>query len=106
MRLVSFKKNQVLIVTFLTRCYIFSNDIEVLDQPSTSVVKSEPEEPAPSRTRQTVDSDDEDDHTNYLAPDPDPKRVRTGEETHYIPNEYSVVQRKFGIIKGENTVEQ
>ena len=48
-------------MTFLAPCYISSNDIEALEQPSTSVVKSEPEEPAPSRTRLTVDSDDEDD---------------------------------------------
>ena len=93
-------------MTFLTRCYIFSNDIEALEQPSKSVVKSEPEEPAPSRKRVTVDSDDEDDDINYLVPEPDSKRFRTGEETHYIPDEYAVVQRKFGIIKGENAVEQ
>ena len=55
-------------MTFLALCYISSNDIEALEQPSTSIVKSEPaEEPGPSRKRPTVDSDDEDDDTNiYL----------------------------------------
>ena len=59
-------------MTFLTRCYIFSSDIEELDQPSTNVeVKSEAaEEPGPSRKR-VIDSDDEEDETNYLAPEPD-----------------------------------
>ena len=90
-------------MTFLTRCYIFSSDIEELDQPSTNVdVKSEAaEEPGPSRKR-VIDSDDEEDETNYLAPEPDLKKIRTGEETHYIPDEYAVVKREFAIVKGEN----
>ena len=68
-------------MTFLTCCHILSCDIEALEQPSTSVVKSEPEEPGPPRKRVTVDSDHEDDDTNYLAPDPDPKRFHTCEKT-------------------------
>ena len=55
-------------MTFLTCCYILSRDIDALQQPSTSVVKSEPEVPGPSKKRMTVDSD-EDDDTNYLSPE-------------------------------------